>query len=89
MRGFGFVTWGWNDQRFRANPAETVYLKIAVRLSERAAPTTPELDIAGRTGGAASENVFIIPQSRAEALAELAATTLLIDVETVRTSPDR
>jgi hypothetical protein len=88
MRGFGFVSWGWNDQRFRTNPGETVYLKIAVRLSDRAAPTTPELDIAGRTSGAASENVFIIPQSSVDALAELATTTLLSENQHTPSDPD-
>jgi len=77
LRGFGLLAWGWNQHRFRLKPGETVYLKISVRLTARAAPDVQALEIAGGPSGAASENVFIVPRPAKEALSELAATTRL------------
>jgi len=77
LRGFGLVAWGWNNHKFRLPPGETVYLKLSVRLTERSAPDAKPLEIGGRPSGAASENVFIIPRSAAEALSELETTTRL------------
>lgn len=76
-RGFGFLAWGWNEQRFRGKPGETVYLKIAVRLAEQISPGTPELEIAGRSNAGASENVFIIPRTESAALSDLSVATRL------------
>jgi hypothetical protein len=83
MRGFGLVSWGWNDQQARTRPGETVYLKLEVRLADVAATESPatrgrEMEIAGRSDGApASENVFIVPRTSAEAVPELRLTTRL------------
>jgi len=77
LRGFGLLSWGWNDHRFRLAPGETTYLEISVRLDAREAPSSRELEIAGRTGGVASENVFIVPKSAQEALKNLVSTTRL------------
>ena len=82
MRGFGLVSWGWNDHQLRTRPGEIAYLKLEVRLADVAteAATTRgrEMEIAGRADGApASENVFIVPQSHGEAMAELQLTTRL------------
>lgn len=77
LRGFGMLAWGWNKHRFRLKPGEIVYLEISVRLTARSAPATRELEIAGRPSGAASENVFIVPRSAVDALADLEATTRL------------
>jgi len=77
LRGFGFVSWGWNSQRFRVSAGETTYLEIVVRLDARNAPATGDLEIGGRQGGAASENVFIVPKSAHAALEDLQSTTRL------------
>jgi hypothetical protein len=81
MRGFGLLAWGWNEQRVRMRPGETVYLKVSVRLEAQSAPVAREVEIAGRESGAASENVFIIPRAAGEALSELAVTTRLAGSE--------
>ncbi len=75
LRGFGWLAWGWNEHRFRLAPGETLYIKLAVRLSARTVPQSRELEIAGREPGTASENVFIILPTEREALTDLAATT--------------
>jgi len=77
LRGFGFVSWGWNTHRFRVSAGETTYLEISVRLDARNAPDTRDLEIAGRQEGAASENVFIVPKSAHAALDDLRSTTRL------------
>lgn len=77
MRGFGLLAWGWNNHRFPLGPGDTVYLRISVRLTEHSAPQARDLEIAGRLGGAASENVFILRVSAEEALSDLALTTRL------------
>jgi hypothetical protein len=81
MRGFGLLAWGWNEQRIRMGPGETVYVKISVRLDAQTAPSSREIEIAGRESGSASENVFIIPRSAAEAISELYGTTRLAGSE--------
>jgi hypothetical protein len=79
MRGFAWMAWGWNDQRFRIEPGETVYLELSVRLSAQPVTGTRELEIAGRASGGASENVFILRQGAAEANTALAQTTRLAE----------
>ena len=75
VRSVTFVAWGWNDLRLHIAPGETAYLKVSVRLTERAQPAGRALDIAGRAGGAVSENVYLQPLGEAEALRDLADTT--------------
>ena len=76
LRGAAFLAWGWNEQPIRLTPGETVYVRLTVRLSDHAAPQTGRaVDIAGRTSGVASENVFIERVGEARALEELADTT--------------
>jgi hypothetical protein len=77
MRGFAWMAWGWNEHRFRAQAGETIYLELSVRLAEQPVTGTRQLEIAGREGGGASENVFILRQSEAEARARLLQTTRL------------
>ncbi len=77
LRGFGLLAWGWNKHRFRVAPGETIYRRISVRLMARDAPATRELEIGGRAGGAASENVFVVPETAQKALADLSSTTRL------------
>jgi hypothetical protein len=77
MRGFGFIAWGWNEQTIHIRPGETVYFMISVRLAAQSTSTAREIDIAGRPSGAASENVFVLPRSAAEALSDLDTTTRL------------
>ena len=76
VRSVAFVAWGWNDLRLHVAAGETAYLKISVRLAERAQPAGRALEIAGRPGGAISENVYLQPLGEAEALRDLAGTTL-------------
>jgi hypothetical protein len=78
LRSLAFVAWGWNEQRIRLEPGETVYLKLSVRLTPHANPGGRSLEIAGRTGGAASENIFIQHQGEAAALRALSSTTRLV-----------
>ena len=78
VRSVAFVAWGWNDLGLHVGPGETAYLKISVRLTERSQPAGRALDIAGRTSGAVSENVYLQPMGASEALAELAGTTRLV-----------
>jgi hypothetical protein len=75
MRGFAWMAWGWNEHRFLAKPGDTLYLELSVRLAENPSPGTRELEIAGRAGGGASENIFILRQSESEARARLTETT--------------
>ena len=75
VRSVTFVAWGWNDLQLHVAPGETAYLKISVRLTERAQHAGRALDIAGRPGGAVSENVYLQPLGEAEALRDLADTT--------------
>jgi hypothetical protein len=84
MRGFAFLTWGWNEHAFRVRPGETIFIEISVRLDDRSASPTPpprDLEIAGRPEGHASENVFIVQTSRASAESAIATTTRLSTVE--------
>lgn len=78
VRSVAFVAWGWNDLGLHIGPGETAWLKISVRLTERAQPAPRDLEIAGRTGGAVSENVYLQPMGEAEAIRELAGTTRLV-----------
>jgi len=75
LRGFGFVAWGWNEQQVTIDPGKTVFVKLSVRLTERAQPGGRDLEIAGRTSGAVSENVYLQQQGETEALRALASTT--------------
>jgi hypothetical protein len=81
LRGFGMLAWGWNDHRVRLTPGETVYLMVSVRLAAQEGPTSREMEIAGRDGGTASENVFIQRRSHGEALADLGSKTRIPDTE--------
>ena len=78
VRSVAFVAWGWNDLGLHVGPGETAWLKLSVQLTERAQPGGRALEIAGRTGGAISENVYLQPMGQAEALRELAGTTRLV-----------
>ena len=53
----------------------TCWRRADVRLTERAQPAGRALDIAGRPGGAISENVYLQPLGEAEALRDLADLT--------------
>ena len=75
VRSVAFVAWGWNDQHLRIAPGETAYVEISVRLTERTQPASRSLDIAGRPGGAVSENVYLRPTGEADALEALRQTT--------------
>jgi hypothetical protein len=75
VRNVAFVAWGWNDQRLRFDPGETLYVEVSVRLTERAQPAAAGLEIAGRTGGVVSENVYLQLKPEAEALEALRAMT--------------
>ncbi len=79
LRGALLLAWGWNEHPLRLAPGETAYLRISVRLSEHEAPPTAAgsstLDIAGRSQGVASENVFIELRPEYAALEELRSTT--------------
>jgi hypothetical protein len=80
QRGLAFVSWGWNRQTIRPKSGETIYLEVSVRMSERPMPETGhDLEIGGRGGGAASENVFLQHRGAAEALDRLAGTTLRVE----------
>lgn len=83
LRGLGLTAWGWNDYQILLEPGQTLYLELSVRLTARAAPEASGLEIAGRTSGAASENVFIVPRSAKDALPDLRATTRLARSESV------
>lgn len=77
QRGLAFASWGWNHQHLVAQAGETIYLEISVRISAQPMPGNGrDLEIAGRAGGAASENVFVQHRTRADAIALLANTTL-------------
>ncbi len=75
VRSVAWVAWGWNDLGLHVGPGETAYLKISVRLTERSQPAGRALEIAGRPGGAVSENVYLQPMGTGEARRELAGTT--------------
>lgn len=75
VRSIAWVAWGWNDLDLPLDPGETAYLKVSVRLTERSQPGGRALDIAGRTSGAVSENVYLQPMGAPEARRELAETT--------------
>lgn len=77
MRSLGLVAWGWNDQRIRLKPGETVFVEISVRLMARETPGGRGLEIAGRPEASASENVFLQQRAASEALSRIAATTRL------------
>jgi hypothetical protein len=81
MRGFAWLAWGWSDYHVELAPGETAYLMLSIRLAEQSpAPAGRESEIAGRPdGGTVSENVFIVPRSASEALADLQKTTRLPD----------
>jgi hypothetical protein len=75
VRSIVLVAWGWNEQRVRLEPGETLFVELSVRLTEREQPATPGLEIAGRASGAASENVYLQIQPEKEALAALDTMT--------------
>ena len=77
QRGLAFASWGWNHQHLVAKSEETIYVEISVRISAQPMPSSGgDLEIPGRSGGAASENVFIQQRTRADAIEILADTTL-------------
>ena len=78
MRSLAFVAWGSNEQRLRLRPGETIFVQLSVRLTERPQPGGRELEIPGRTSGAASENVFLQIRPEQAALEQLRATTRLV-----------
>ena len=78
LRSIALVAWGWNEQRIRFAPGETLYVQLSVRLTEREQPAAAGLEIAGRPSGAASENVYIQIQPEREALAMIGGTTRLV-----------
>ena len=75
LRGFGLTAWGWNEKTIRLEPGKTLYIQLSVRLEGREQPGAGALDIAGRTGGSASENVYFQLQGEETALRELVGTT--------------
>lgn len=76
QRGLAFASWGWNHQHLDLRSGETIYIEISVRISAQPMPGSgQDLEIAGRGGGAASENVFIQQRSRDDAIRILADTT--------------
>ncbi len=78
MRSIALVAWGWNEQRIRFSPGETLFVQLSVRLTEREQPAAAGLEIAGRGSGAASENVYIQIQPERDALAMIEGTTRLV-----------
>ncbi|MFO0689392.1 MAG: hypothetical protein U0900_11850 [Myxococcota bacterium] len=77
QRGLAFASWGWNHQHLVAKSGETIFLEISIRISAQPMPGSGhELEIAGRSGGAASENVFIQQRSQEDAIRILADTNL-------------
>ncbi len=80
QRGLAFLSWGWNGEQLRARAGETFYLEVSVRISAQPMPGSGrDLEIAGRDGGAASENVFLQHRGKAQALELLSAATLRIE----------
>lgn len=77
MRSIALVAWGWNEQRVRFAPGETLFVHLSVRLTEREQPTAAGLEIAGRQSGSASENVYLQIQPERDAVAMLETTTRL------------
>ena len=75
LRGFGLTAWGWNEKKIRLEPGKTLYIQLSVRLEGHEQPAAGALDIAGRTGGSASENVYFQVQGEEAALRELVGTT--------------
>jgi len=75
VRSVAFVAWGWNDQTLLLEPGEVAYVEVSVRLAERRPAGGRALEIAGRTSGAVSENVYLRPLGAREALAALSRTT--------------
>ena len=78
VHSVALIAWGWNEQRIRFDPGETVFVQLSVRLTERAQPAAAGLEIAGRGSGAASENVYLEIQPESEALSLLDAMTRLV-----------
>lgn len=78
MRSVALVAWGSNEQRLRLRPGETIFVKLSVRLTERAQPGGRELEIAGRASGTVSENVYLQIRPEREALSQLETTTRLV-----------
>jgi len=78
LRSITFVAFGWNEQRIRLAPGETIYIQLSARLTERAQPATRELEIAGRTSGAVSENVYLQIQPERDALPQLRKSTRIV-----------
>jgi hypothetical protein len=81
LRSIALVAWGWNNQRLKLRPGETVFIKLSVRLTGRAQPGGRELEIAGRPSGAASENIYIQYLAEPEALEQIRSTTRLVPPE--------
>lgn len=78
MRGLAFVSVGWNEHRFRTLPGESIYIELSVRLTERAIPASPSLEIAGRSSAGGSENVFLIERGAEEALDRMRGTARIV-----------
>jgi hypothetical protein len=78
LRSLAGVAWGWNEQVIHLKPGESAFVEISVRLTERPQTGGRSLDIAGRTGGVASENVYLQRRSEKEALARIQLTTRLV-----------
>lgn len=77
MRSLALVAWGWNDQRIRLKPGETIFVEISVRLTARETPGGRSLEIAGRPEASASENVYLQQRAASVALPRLGGTTRL------------
>ena len=77
LRSLGWAAWGWNEQAIRMKPGETVFVEISVRLTQHEIPGGRDLDIAGRTRGGASENVYLQRRPEKEALERMTTTTRL------------
>jgi hypothetical protein len=78
LRSLAGVAWGWNEQEIHLKPGESVFVEISVRLTERPQTGGRSLDIAGRTGGVASENVYLQRRSEKDALDRVQLTTRLV-----------
>ena len=77
LRSLGGISWGWNEQKIRFKPGETVFVEISVRLTQIASGGR-DLEIAGRASGGASENVYLQRRPEKEATGRIEVTTRLV-----------